>query len=82
MAGAMLKCEQPLPDSGTIVLRIKQLPELAAAIIDGGSKPRVCFVNMSPAAAEALEALLGPLMASPRQVKEALNLSPIDPSGP
>jgi len=79
MAGAMLKCEQPLPDSGTIVLRINQLPELTAAIVDGGSRPRVCFVNMSAAGAAALEAFLGPLMASPHQVKEALKLSPSDP---
>lgn len=75
LAGALLTCDEPLPDSGTIVLKINQLPELTAAIIDGGLSPRVCFINLSADAAEALEAFLGQLMGSLHQVREAFKLS-------
>jgi hypothetical protein len=78
MAGALLNCDEPLPDSGTVVLKIDHLPELTAAIIDGGKRPRVCFINLSTAAAAALESLLGPLMGSPHQFKEALKPPPTD----
>jgi hypothetical protein len=75
LTGALLSCDEPLPDSGTIVLKINQLPELTATIIDGGLKPRVCFVNLSPDAAEALEVFLGQLMGSLHQVREAFKMS-------
>ncbi len=74
VGGALLQCDEPLPDTGDVALAFTGLPVLTGTILEGRHHVRIRFTDLSSDWQAALELFVGERLARPHQVREALGL--------